>query len=123
MMKMLCHCHKAKSLLQCKGPMSQHMVQCIAVDTDILQAELEWCSHQEKAHLNHLLYRSSERKRELSLSMYMYRSIQPEKKNRETTVCLQRTSSLMCVVRDSYRSKSMSWVSRDQTQTTHVCTK
>lgn len=45
--------------------MSQHMVQCIAVDTDILQAELEWCSHQEKARLDHLLYRSSERERAL----------------------------------------------------------
>lgn len=50
------------------------MVQCIAVDTDILQAELEWCSHQEKARLNHLLYRSSERERERALPQHVQAS-------------------------------------------------
>lgn len=63
---MLCHRDQQHCLLQCKKSMSRHMVQCIAVDIDILQVELEWGSLQEEALPNHVLYRSSETESSLS---------------------------------------------------------
>ena len=63
---MLCHRDKQHRLLQRKKPTSRHMVQCIAVDIDIWQVELEWGSLQEEALPNHLLYRSSETESSLS---------------------------------------------------------
>ena len=59
-MKTSCHCDEAKPLLQCEGPASRHMVQCIAADIDVLRLAPEWGSHQEEARPDHLLYRSSE---------------------------------------------------------------
>lgn len=97
---MFCHCHKAKSQLQRKRPVSQHMVQCIAADIDVLQVELEWDSHQEEARPNHLLYRSSETE---SSPLVCTRSwSEPIQSEIESVL---RMSAFVCVVRNSYRHK------------------